>query len=52
MAEAAGAYGIRVTEPSDLPNALRLAMKQDRLSVLDILTDPEDLGTPSQYRKG
>jgi acetolactate synthase-1/2/3 large subunit len=42
IAEDMGGYGIRVTEPGDLPDALRLALKQERPAVIDVLTDPNE----------
>jgi len=42
-----GGYGIRVTHSGDLEDALRDALTSERPSLVEVLTDPEVLATPT-----
>ncbi|MET8677887.1 pyruvate dehydrogenase [Streptomyces sp. NPDC004647] len=46
IAEAAGAYGVRVEKPKQLPGALREAFKRKGPALVDIVTDPNALSIP------
>jgi pyruvate dehydrogenase (quinone) len=46
IAEAAGARGIRVDKPKDLPSALRRAFGHDGPALVDVVTDPNALSMP------
>lgn len=39
IARSFGAHGIRVTDPAELPAALRQAVRADKLTVIDVVTD-------------
>ncbi len=42
LAEAYGAKGLRIEHPSEIKEALKLAMKSDETYVLDVVVDPEE----------
>jgi acetolactate synthase-1/2/3 large subunit len=46
LAEAYGAMGLRVTEPSDVESALRAAFDDPRPAVIDFRVEPEENVTP------
>ena len=55
LAESFGAYGARVTADAEFPAALRAALAQDRPSVIEIRTDPEQISvwrTLTELRAG
>ncbi len=46
VAEAMGAYGIRVNQPGDIQGALERALASGRPAVVDVATDPLDSESP------
>ena len=46
VAEAMGAYGIRVDQPEDIQGALEQALASGRPTVVDVATDPQDSEAP------
>ena len=46
VAEAMGAYGIRVDQPGDIRGALEQALASGRPTVVDVATDPADSTSP------
>jgi len=46
VAEAMGAFGIRVDQPQDIQNAIAEALASGRPSVVDVVTDPLDSEAP------
>ena len=46
VAEAMGAYGIRVEQPGDIRGALEQALASGRPAVVDVATDPSDSEAP------
>ena len=46
VAEAMGAYGIRVDQPGDIRGALEQALASGRPAVVDVATDPSDSEAP------
>ncbi|GAA4215041.1 pyruvate dehydrogenase [Actinocatenispora rupis] len=46
IARAAGAYGVRVTEPADVRDALREALDTPGPALVDVVTDPNALSLP------
>ncbi len=46
LAESFGARATRVTRPSEIPDAVKTALKSDRLYLIDIMTDPDESGIP------
>ena len=46
VAEAMGAYGIRVDQPGDIRGAIEQALASGRPAVVDVVTDPEDSSSP------
>ena len=46
VAEAMGAYGIRVDQPGDIRGALEQALASGRPTVVDVATDPQDSTSP------
>ena len=46
VAEAMGAYGIRVSQPGDIQGALEQALASGRPAVVDVATDPLDSEAP------
>jgi acetolactate synthase I/II/III large subunit len=55
LAESFGAYGARVTADAEFPAVLRAALAQDRPSVVEIRTDPEQISvwsTIAELRAG
>ena len=46
VAEAMGAYGIRVNQPGDIQGALEQALASGRPAVVDVVTDPLDSEAP------
>ncbi len=46
VAEAMGAYGIRVNQPGDIQEALERALASGRPAVVDVATDPKDSEAP------
>jgi pyruvate dehydrogenase (quinone) len=50
IAEAAGAYGVRVEKPKQLQGALREAFKHKGPALVDVVTDPNALSIPPKIR--
>ena len=46
VAEAMGAFGIRVDQPQDIQNAIEEALASGRPAVVDVVTDPLDSDSP------
>ena len=46
VADAMGAYGIRVNQPGDIQDALERALASGRPAVVDVATDPLDSESP------
>ena len=46
VAEAMGAFGIRVNQPGDIQEALERALASGRPAVVDVATDPQDSEAP------
>ena len=46
VADAMGAYGIRVNQPGDIQEALERALASGRPAVVDVATDPLDSESP------
>lgn len=46
IATAAGAYGVRVEKPGDLPKALKDAFRHKGPALVDVVTDPNALSMP------
>ena len=46
VAEAMGAFGIRVDQPQDIQNAIEQALASGRPAVVDVVTDPLDSEAP------
>ncbi|WP_030900857.1 pyruvate dehydrogenase [Streptomyces sp. NRRL F-5126] len=46
IATAAGAYGVRVEKPKDLPKALKDAFRHKGPALVDVVTDPNALSIP------
>ncbi|MFI1962846.1 pyruvate dehydrogenase [Streptomyces pathocidini] len=50
LAEAVGAYGVRVEKPKDLRGALRSAFRHKGPALVDVVTDPNALSIPPRIR--
>jgi acetolactate synthase-1/2/3 large subunit len=46
VAESMGAFGIRVTQPRDIQNAIEQALASGRPAIVDVATDPADSEAP------
>ena len=49
VADAMGAYGIRVDQPGDIQEALQRALASGRPAVVDVATDPLDSESPTPW---
>ena len=46
VAEAMGAFGVRVDQPGEIKAALEMALASGRPAVVDVATDPSDSESP------
>ncbi|MFE5207022.1 pyruvate dehydrogenase [Streptomyces sp. NPDC056600] len=51
VAEACGAFGVRVEKPKDLPGALKAAFRHKGPALVDVVTDPNALSIPPKIKK-
>ena len=48
VAEAYGAFGVKVDKPSELRSALQEALAAGTVAVIDVTVDPEELARPAR----
>ncbi|WP_448316265.1 pyruvate dehydrogenase [Streptomyces sp. CO7] len=51
VAQACGAFGVRVEKPKDLPGALKAAFRHKGPALVDVVTDPNALSIPPKIKK-
>ncbi|MDH6223940.1 MULTISPECIES: pyruvate dehydrogenase [Streptomyces] len=51
VAEACGAFGVRVEKPKDLAGALKAAFRHKGPALVDVVTDPNALSIPPKIKK-